>query len=271
MTRILRRHATRPFLLTLLLRHPAAAAAAETVNLRVRSPQMAQPALALSLVQELGLAPAVYNPPRHLVPSPPEEGIDWARGAAVARAVASLLAFRSSTSEIVLQDDTGRLERDAATGEVASLPAAGVVEHAEGETPGKGTGTGEAAEPQEGREASPHGIGRAASCASKGVHEGSDGRARVEQTPETLVREMYLCAALVALTGVKHKAKKGKLVSAPQSIVAESLKVRLCKERNFQQPKGYRTTFWCDAGIEGVFCRSSMVLALFLTSIGPAP
>ncbi|CAN0024767.1 unnamed protein product, partial [Hapterophycus canaliculatus] len=203
----------------------------------------AQPALALSLLQELGLAPTVYNPPEHLVPSPADGGIDWARGAAVARAVASVLDFRRSTSQAESQGESVCLERDSA-GELASLPAA-EAEHGEDENARKGTAAGKvgtvrvepsvapgdaggAGEAHGGREASPHGVGHVASCpgANKVNDEGSDGRTRGEQAPATLVREIFLCAALMPLAGVKHKAKKGKLVSAPQSIVAESLKLK---------------------------------------------
>lgn len=56
--------------------------------------QMAQPGLALSLLQELGLAQAVYAPPENLTQVQPERGYDWARGAAVARAATRVLAFR---------------------------------------------------------------------------------------------------------------------------------------------------------------------------------
>lgn len=245
---------------------------------------MAQPALALSLIQELGLAPAVYNPPEHLVPSPPEGGIDWARGAAVARAVGSLLGFRASISEVEMQGGGACLERD----EVRGLPAA-AVEHEEDENSREGvtivkTGTagaqanaepssgGGAGKPRADGEGSPHGGGNIAGsgCASKGGDEGSDGRTKLEQAPTTLVREIFLCAALVSLAGVKHKAKKGKLVSAPQSVVAESLKVRCCEEMNTCQPpqhllKGLFVRYGNQKSKSAV-CQPRVIMTYFLTS-----
>lgn len=130
---------------------------------------MAQPGLALSLLQELGLASAVYAPPKHLVPPAPEGGFDWARGAAVARAAARLLALRSNVVEVG-QPSTQMRDETADRG-------------------GSCTGGNE------------------------------------KEAPRTLVRELFLCAALLPLTGVKHQAKKGKLVSASQSVVSDSLKV----------------------------------------------
>lgn len=59
-----------------------------------------------------------------------------------------------------------------------------------------------------------------------GGKEGSAG-VEVKEAPATLRRELFLCAALLSMAGVQHKTKKGKLVSAAQSVVADSLKVPL--------------------------------------------
>lgn len=202
------------------------------------------------MVQELGLAPAVYAPPEHLVPSPPEGGYDWSRGALVARAAARLLAFREGIA--ATGGEVGRLGGEA-TGH-APLAAAGMTAEAgvndgipveEGVRGGAGEtvavavggvedasdavkmGKSETREPtkkQQGeQEASAKtGLGEGA---EKGSEEGSDGRKKGEN-PATLVRELFLCAALLPLASVKHRAKKGKLLSAAQSVVQESLKVR---------------------------------------------
>lgn len=77
---------------------------------------------------------------------------------------------------------------------------------------GAGTGTG-AASGDKGRVSQ-----KAEGVSCGGKETGGD--------PETLVRELFLCSALLPLSGVKHKAKKGKLAAAAQSVVQESLKVR---------------------------------------------
>ena len=66
-----------------------------------------------------------------------------------------------------------------------------------------------------------------------GVSCGSRGKG---EDPTTLVRELFLCAALLPLAGVKHKVKKGKLAFAAQFVVQESLKV--CR-RHFGTTSGY--------------------------------
>ena len=184
--------------------------------------QMAQPALALSLLQELGLAPAVYNPPENLVPPQPEGGFDWARGAAVARAAARLLAARSAEST------TGHAENDNISGaaQVAGvIGAAGVGEKAKSPSPQPCDETREGEKPRAERKGAvdvttPE---EGSQLVKKG-EEGS-GDARKTEAPATLLRELFLCAALLPLAGVQHKAKKGKLVPAAQSAVADSLKV----------------------------------------------
>ncbi len=188
---------------------------------------MAQPALALSLLQELGLAPAVYNPPENLVPPPPEGGFDWARGTAVARAAARLLAFRSSTSGVLGEhltlavqgagSNTGCAERVAGDGTIEGTPGAQICDE-----------TREGGGPSGGREATasvttPERRGQL----GQKDEEGS-GDARKIEAPATLVRELFLCAALLPLKGVKHKTKKGKLVPAALSVVGDSLKVPGC-------------------------------------------
>lgn len=95
--------------------------------------QMAQPGLALSLLQELGLAQAVYAPPENLTQSLLEEGYDWARGAAVARAAARVLAFRegleAQTEAEMLQERTACEEGSAGEG-ILNAPAAAMAEAA---------------------------------------------------------------------------------------------------------------------------------------------
>lgn len=157
---------------------------------------MAQPALALSLVQELGLAPVVYAPPEHLIPTPPDEGFDWARGVAVAQAAALLLTYRSNLTDVGEESNAQTPDETPHRGEAG----VGGNEKANKTAPG-----GERRE-------------------SKGVRDGSGNDKR--ETPATLVRELFLCAALLPLAGVKHKSKKGKLVPASQSIVSDSLKAR---------------------------------------------
>lgn len=255
---------------------------------------MAQPALALSLLQELGLAPAVYAPPEHTIPSPPDRGYDWAHGAEVARAAARVLAFRTgmtspcpgveapghalaltmeasgqsaaggggrktSGEEAVAtattataaesgemeqtdsSDSVGGAEEKGGVGETTGdkglkdepLPAtvaAAVATAAEGgaavgvvitesetstnalaraEDKGKGKG-----------KAKPEVKGGAESGGKGGSNDRKDG-----DDPDTLVRELFLCAALFPLVEVKHRTKKGKSVPAAQSVVQESLKV----------------------------------------------
>lgn len=212
---------------------------------------MAQPALALSLLQELGLAPAVYAPPEHLVPPPPEGGFDWARGTAVARAAARLLAFRSNVTEV--REEIGRPESEAVREHVLLAAAvqdaesmSGLAEDANAGSGGVALGAGavvvgttlalSSAQTHdgtpEGGEANMEGNEKADATAPGGKDresKGGDERSRDQkktEAPATLVRELFICAALLPLTGVKHKAKKGKLVSAAQSIVSDSLKVR---------------------------------------------
>lgn len=196
--------------------------------------KMAQPALALSMLQELGLAQAVYAPPEHLVPPLPDGGFDWPRGTAVARAAARLLAFRSTLSEV------GGPKTVAVEG---CAPVAGLMEGADNEGGASdqvskkvGSGANPTSGPtcdgtQEGGETSKGGDGKAhATEGSKGDRVSTGGKegpgdVKEKEAPATLLRELFLCAALLPLTGVKHKTKKGKLVSAAQSVVSDSLKV----------------------------------------------
>lgn len=196
---------------------------------------MAQPALALSLLQELGLAPAVYNPPENLVPPPPEEGFDWARGTAVARAATRLLAFRSNKSGVLgerllvagvaqgADSTTGCAERVA-----RKMGAVGV---------GMTEGTPRAQTCDETREGEEPSVELEATVSAtlserrgRLGQEGEEGSgdARKTEAPATLLRELFLSAALLPLRGVKHKAKKGKLVPAALSVVGDSLKVSGC-------------------------------------------
>lgn len=203
--------------------------------------KMAQPALALSLLQELGLAPAVYAPPEQLVPPLPDGGFDWPRGTAVARAAARLLGLRSNLSEV-------GVPKSGAVDECA--PVAGSMKGAEdqggrsGPVSGKagvvGLGTGvdstsaqTSDETREGWETSKEGDEEAYETEpSRGYPVSTGGKERSgdvkkKQAPTTLLRELFLCAALLPLAGVKQKTKKGKLVSAAQSVVADSLKVSI--------------------------------------------
>lgn len=196
---------------------------------------MAQPALALSLLQDLGLAATVYAPPEHLVPPPADGGIDWERGAAVARAAARLLEFRSSVTEAGEEEVTDGAPPPAAAAAVETVaPAEGPAAEA-----GLAAGAGSSCAPSAGG-AQPGGKASApgkepANMTPRGGGEGrvsmggkpgsSDGK---KEAPTTLVRELFLCAALLPLAGMKHKAKKGKLVSAAHSVVADSLKVLYC-------------------------------------------
>eukprot|EP00752_Nemacystus_decipiens_P004071 g3726.t1 len=205
------------------------------------SGKMAQPALALSILQELGLSRAVYAPPEHLVPPMPIGGFDWSRGTAVARAAARLLAFRSTLSEV-------EGPKTEIVGVCAS--AAGSMEGADNEAEASGpvsekagtsvnqTNTFTCDGTQESRETSNGGDGEdLAMEASKGTRvitgdtEGpGDGKGK--EPPATLPRELFLCAALLPLTGVKHKTKKGKLVPAAQSVVSDSLKLKAKEAKN---------------------------------------
>lgn len=153
--------------------------------------------MALSMLQELGLAQAVYAPPEHLVPPPPVGGLDWARGAAVARAAARLLTFRSSVTEM--------------GGGGSAQPVDETLHRGQAGVNGN----------EKANAAAPGGEGRERKGGDERFGDGTK-----QETPATLVRELFLCAALLPLAGVKQKAKKGKLVSAAQSIVSDSLKVR---------------------------------------------
>lgn len=198
--------------------------------------KMAQPALALSMLQELGLAQAVYAPPEHLVPPLHDGGLDWPRGTAVARAAARLLAFRSTLSEVGAPK-TGAVEGCAPV--VGSMEGADNQGGASGPMSEKaGTGVNPTSAPtcdgtQESGESHKKGGEKAhATEASKEDRERTGGKegpgdVKEKQAPSTLLRELFLCAALLPLTGVKHKNKKGKLVSAAQSVVSDSLKVPL--------------------------------------------
>lgn len=253
---------------------------------------MAQPALALSLLQELGLAPAVYAPPEHTIPLPPDRGYDWAHGTEVARAAARVLAFRTgmtppcpgvealghalaltmgasgqsaaggggrktSGEEAVTtattataaesvemeqtdgSDSVGGAEEKGGVGETTGgkglkdepLPAtvaAAVATAAEGGaavgvvTTESETSTNALARAEE------KGKGKAKPEVKGGVESGGKGGSNNRKDgddPDTLVRELFLCAALFPLVEVKHRTKKGKSVPAAQSVVQESLKV----------------------------------------------
>ena len=229
-----------------------------------RAYQRAQPALALSLLQELGLCAAVYDPPPKPIPAAPEGGYDWARGAAVARAASRVLDFRAGEGVKAAGDETRR--------QPSSLPPAEAVIASGGAAPSDGTTVvgGEGATQavvggvmgvgvMGGDEASAtivatavgeaesksagmmegNGVAKAASGdKAEGVSCGGGGNG---DDPTTLVRELFLCAALLPLAGVKHKVKKGKLAAAAQSVVQESLKV--CR-RHFQTKPGYVPTFF---------------------------
>lgn len=203
--------------------------------------KMAQPALALSMLQELGLASAVYAPPEDLVPPLPDGGLDWPRGTAVARAAARLLAFRSNLSEVE-GPKSGAVEGCAPiTGSIEGADTEGgrsgpVSEEAGMVGPGTGVNPTSASTcdgTQEDGGTSKRGDGKAhATEASRGdrVSTGGKGKraasdVKAKEAPATLLRELFLCAALLPLAGVKHKTKKGKLVSAAQSVVSDSLKV----------------------------------------------
>lgn len=190
--------------------------------------KMAQPALALTLLEELGLAPAVYAPPEHLVPPLPEGGFDWPRGTAVARAAARLLAFRSKLSEV--EGPNGEAEGTENEEETGS-PLSGKAGTVELGTGGNSSSTPNCDETRKGAETREGGgeQAHATEVSKEGRGSvGSKGGSRNvmgEEVPATLLRELFLCAALLPLTGVKHKTKKGKLVSAAQFVVSDSLKV----------------------------------------------
>ncbi|CAM9641777.1 unnamed protein product [Ectocarpus fasciculatus] len=198
--------------------------------------KMAQPALALSLLQDLGLAAAVYAPPEHLVPPPPEGGLDWERGAAVARAAARLLEFRSSVTEGGGDEVTGGAPPTVAAAVETVAPAEGPGAEAglaarEGSSSAPSAGGAQpggkaSAQGKEPANMTPRGGGEGR--VSTGGKPGSSDRKK--EAPTTLVRELFLCAALLPLAGMRHKAKKGKLVSAAHSVVADSLKKLKSKE-----------------------------------------
>lgn len=224
--------------------------------------QRAQPALALSLLQELGLSTAVYDPPQNPIPAAPEGGYDWARGAAVARAASRVLGFRAAgvitTGEgLKLAGDGARRQESSSLppavavvaviapaeaapsdgtavvgGEGATPAGVGVMGGDETAAPASTAAVGEA-ERRSARVLEGEGEASAAAGAASGDKaepqkaEGDScgGRGKGED-PTTLVRELFLCAALLPLAGVKHKVKKGKLAAAAQSVVQVSLKVQ---------------------------------------------
>eukprot|EP00903_Cladosiphon_okamuranus_P016856 g15544.t1 len=210
------------------------------------SGKMAQPALALSMLQELCLAPAVYAPPEDLVPPLPASGLDWPRGAAVARAAARLLAFRSHLSEV-------RGRTSGAVGECAPVTGSseggdthggrsGLVLEKAGMV-GLGTGVNPTSAPTSDgnqEDGGTRGDGKASATeASRGDRVSTGGKCKgassdvkEKEAPATLLRELFLCAALLPLAGVKHRTKKGKLVSAAQSVVSDSLKLKAKEAKN---------------------------------------
>lgn len=179
---------------------------------------MAQPGLALSMLQELCLCDAVYAPPDDLVPPAPEAGFDWASGAAVARAAARMLASSSLRSERpdCLAPSVAVLGKEAVSnpglGEAIPSSRSGSVDT----TPSDSQFLDErqTAEEKNGKE----------KMNGKKENEAGGGSRRSGR-PDTLVRELFLCAALLPLAGVKHRVKKGKFEAAAQSVVLESLKV----------------------------------------------
>ncbi|CBN74516.1 conserved unknown protein [Ectocarpus siliculosus] len=213
--------------------------------------KMAQPALALSLLQDLGLAAAVYAPPEHLVPPPVDGGIDWERGAAVARAAARLLEFRSSVTEAGEEEVTDGAPPPAAAAAVETVaPAEGAAAEA-GLAAGAGSSCapsaggaqpgGKASAPgKEPANMSPLGGGGEGRVSMGGKPGSRDGK---KEAPTTLVRELFLCAALLPLAGMKHKAKKGKLVSAAHSVVADSLKLKSKEAKNVEDILDLLKTF----------------------------
>lgn len=205
---------------------------------------MAQPDLALSLLEELGLSQAVFAPPANLEPSAPRNGFDWAYGAAAARAAARVLEKRALSEMSAVDAADGGLDRNSAeystneangcakdlmddTGSSANVDPTVTsvdpgVEHTTAagvdqiEVKGKEKGNSDANSttgPEEKSNKSHKG--------GKGVK--SDGVVTDKQ--DTLVRELFLSAALLPLAGVRHKFKKGKYVPAAQSVVQDSLKV----------------------------------------------
>lgn len=203
--------------------------------------QMAQPGLAMSLFEELGLAPIIFAPPERLVPLPPAEGYDWARGAAVARAVARMLEFRLGVTnsqrvaetEWSKMHERGHAEAKMGAGELAN--AAAGVEVGASEAAPSAAASGEGADG--GGDTQVGGKGKGKRKEKAVTEEGNAGEMKAARAggavdqkkgggdPSMLVRELFLCAALLPLAGVKHEVKKGKLVPAAQTVVLESLKV----------------------------------------------
>ncbi|CAM9325472.1 unnamed protein product [Discosporangium mesarthrocarpum] len=62
------------------------------------SGKMAQPALALSRLEELGLLESVFTLPPALTPPPPDGGYNWSRGVAAARAAARLMSKQANAA-----------------------------------------------------------------------------------------------------------------------------------------------------------------------------
>eukprot|EP00904_Undaria_pinnatifida_P010376 jgi/Undpi1/6469/HiC_scaffold_20.g08948.m1 len=237
----------------------------------------AQPALALSLLEELGLTTAIYNPPPNPIPPAPERGYDWARGAAVARAASRVLGFRAKTSVTATGKGVkvGAIEEPRRQASMSSATTATAAAPSDGTSVAEGKGAipdvvGEVEVRVKGVEAEVGVVGgnepdAPVSAAAAGendsmsvkVIEGKGGagtgtgaasgdKGRVSQKaegvscggketggdPETLVRELFLCSALLPLSGVKHKAKKGKLAAAAQFVVQESLKLKSKEAKN---------------------------------------
>lgn len=181
---------------------------------------MAQPGLALSMLQELCLCGAIYAPPDDLVPSEPEAGFDWASGAAVARAAARMLASRSLRSE--------RPERLAPSAAVIGMEAVSKWRSSEA-LPSSRTGsvdtTSSDSQFLDERQRREEKVAQTAEDNNGKKENEVGGGSRRSGRPETLVRELFLCAALLPLAGVKHRVKKGRFEAAAQSVVLESLKV----------------------------------------------
>lgn len=219
---------------------------------------MAQPALALSLLEELGLAGAVFSVPRHVEPAAPVGGFDWSRGASVARAAARLIRSREISKASDGNGGEGsaghetRVEHEqvarrgspvptGSTGEGAGVKgspgggdgAAAAAAAAAAGSEGLGRGSGDAGGEQGPGEGSSQ-AGAAArpvadpvSAAKVGERDGkaAAGSSATADEPDTLIRELFLSAVLMPLSGVRHKVKKGKYVQAAQSVVQDSLKV----------------------------------------------
>ncbi|CAN0438056.1 unnamed protein product [Ascophyllum nodosum] len=185
------------------------------------SGKMAQPGLALSLLQDLGLCDAVYAPPEHLVPAAPEAGFDWARGASVARAAAGVLAFRAGEVIAETTSDATKTDQQHDESEGGSAEAVCSVGRVAADDT---SGDGRAVE------------GKVRNKEKEKQGGGSERGERLNQEemcrPETLVRELFLCAALLPLAGVKHRVKKGKLEAAAHSVVLGSLKLNRKEAKN---------------------------------------